>query len=99
MEPQYEELAERIKRDVTESVAKSVTDALTAAEQRLSKQARIYAEEIKFEARLAAEGYAESLNGIHRRLDEIEESVNRRLDDHDGAMSNHADRITKLERK
>ena len=127
MEPQFEELAQRITRDVSAAVSKDVTAAVTkdvtavvtrdvtaavtktvnshvtevvtAAERRLSEQARINAETVRSEARLAAEGYAATLDGINRRLESLETAVTVRLDDHDKVLANHAGRIVALEQK
>jgi len=143
MEPQFEELAQRITRDVSAAVSKDVTAAVTkdvtavvtrdvtaavtkdvtavvtrdvtaavtktvnshvtevvtAAERRLSEQARINAETVRSEARLAAEGYAATLDGINRRLESLETAVTVRLDDHDKVLANHGSRIIELEQK
>lgn len=80
MDPQFQELSERIakdvsaavSRDVTAAVTANLTDVLKAAEQRLSSQATIHAEAVREQAKLAAEGYAATLEGINRRLDGIE---------------------------
>ena len=107
MDPQFQELSERIakdvsaavSRDVTAAVTANLTDVLKAAEQRLSGQATIHAEAVREQAKLAAEGYAATLEGINRRLDGIEKAVNVKLRDHDNALANHAGRIAALEPK
>lgn len=78
-----------VTRDVTTAVTEAVTAAvnghvtelLTAAEERLAKQAQINVEAVKEVAKLAAEGYAASLDTIHRRLDRIESAVKLTLRD------------------
>ena len=102
MAPELEELAQRMSRDiavaVTAAVNAHVTEVVTAAEHRLTEQAQINVEAFKHEARLAAEGHAAILDGINQRLDNIEAGINARLDDHDKALANHAQRLTALER-
>ena len=107
MDPQFQELSERIAKDVSAAVSRDVTAAVTAnltevlkaAEQRLSGQARVLAEDVKEQARLAAEGYSATLDGISRRLDGIEKAVNTTLLDHDRVLANHAGRLIALEPK
>jgi uncharacterized phage infection (PIP) family protein YhgE len=88
-----------VTRDVTAAVSANLTEVLKAAEQRLSSQATILAEDVKGQAKLAAEGYAATLDGINRRLDGIEKAVNTKLLDHDKVLANHASRLVALEPK
>lgn len=65
MDPQFEELSERITKDVTAAVTQNVTAAVTAAlgehvtkvvtaaEMRLSRQAQVNADAVKEQGRLA----------------------------------------------
>jgi phage-related minor tail protein len=101
MDPQFEELSEEIARNVTTAVTaavnKHVTEVVTAAEKRLSHQANINAEAVKEVAKLPAEGYTATLDGINRKLDDIKHAATNRLDDHDGVLDNHNQRIKTLE--
>lgn len=93
MDPEFVELSKEITRNVTAAVTRDVTAAVTAAvnrhvtevvtaaEERLAKQAEINVEAVKEVAKLAAEGYAASLDSIHRRLDRIESAVKLTLRD------------------
>lgn len=113
MDPQFEELAGRITKDVTEAVKAHVTDvlaaaeqrlvrtnleALTAAERRLSKQARVNVEAVKSEGRLAAEGYAATLESIERELKDFRSEWRAKTDDIDRVLSNHVGRIEEIEK-
>lgn len=113
MNPEFEELAQQITKSVTVAVNAHVTDVVTAterrlsdlvterldsSERRLSEQARIHTEAVKSEAKLAAEGYAATLDSINRRLDSIETVVNEKLAHHDQVLANHGERLTSLER-
>lgn len=71
MEPQFEELAGRITKDVSEAVTARVAEVLAAAERRLSERAQVNVEAVKYEARLAAEGYGAMLESIERELKEF----------------------------
>lgn len=66
---------------------------------RLETQSQVQVEQFGDLVQRAAEGYGATLEHINRRLGEIHESVTRRLDDHDIALENHAQRITTLEQR
>jgi len=95
MDPQLEELAERLKRELATVVA----DQFAAAEGRLVGQFRIHAEEMKAQVRLSAEGYGATLEGIDRRLRDLATKWNTKITDHDLVLSDHAKRVQTLERK
>lgn len=103
MDPQFKEVADEITRNVTAAVTAVVNAHVSAVEARLSKQAHVNVEAVKSEVRLAAEGYAASLDSLHRRFDDMEKdmekSLKTRLDDHDLVLKNHGGRITTLEQK
>jgi hypothetical protein len=114
MDPQFEELAEQIARDVTDKVTQAVnthvTEVVTAAEKRLARQARIHArrlsrqarvnvEAVKEEARLAAEGYGGVLQSIDARLSRLESDLTTQLTHYDAVLNNHHERLGKLEQQ
>jgi hypothetical protein len=78
--------------------AKALNAAFTGAERRLFEQARVNVEAVKEQARLAAEGYAATLDAIHGRLDRIEAKIDSKFSVHDAVLKNHNNRITALER-
>lgn len=78
MDPQFEELAQRLKSELATVVA----DQFAAAESRLVGQYRIHAEEMKAEVKLAAEGYGATLEGIDRRLKELAVKWDTKIADH-----------------
>ena len=84
---------------VTAAVTANLTEVVAAAERRLSSQAQINAEAVKEQAKLAAEGYVATLDGISRRLEDIEKAVTVKLLDHDKVLANHGGRIVALEQK
>ncbi len=83
--------------DQGRSNLEAVATALTAAERRLSDQAVINVEAVKSEAKLAAEGYAGTLESIERRLGRIEGAMGSKFSDCDAVLKNHNDRILTLE--
>jgi hypothetical protein len=109
MEPQFEEVAEQIARQVTAAVTRDVTATVTrnltevvalqlsAAQARLSSQAQTHMEAVRAEARTAAEAYGGVLDSINRRLDRIEEKVTANHRDTAAMLTNHNERITALE--
>ena len=99
MEPQFEELAATIKREVTDALKVHVTDVVTKAEQRLADQARINVEAVKEAARAAADGYAGTVESIERRLDRIESRLDTTFTHYDAVLKNHNERIITLEQK
>ena len=58
MDPQFQELSERISRDVTTAVNQHVTNVVTAAEERLARQAKINVEAVREQGKLAEERLA-----------------------------------------
>ena len=98
MDPQFQELAATITRDVSEAVTATVVDAVKqhvtevlsaaeerlttrfdAAEKRLSEQARINAEAVRSEFRLAAEGYAAAGKSIEAHLVGLRTDLDKRV--------------------
>lgn len=68
MEPQFEELAQRVADVVEKRLSKRFDDA----ERRLSDGARVHAENLEHEIKMAAEGYGGTLESIDRRLQHLE---------------------------
>lgn len=103
MDPQFEELAQRLKEELAQYLKSELTtvvaDQFTAAEGRLVGQYRIHAEEIKAEVKLAAEGYGATLDAINRRLQELETKWDTRIYDHERILDVHNQRITVLEKE
>ena len=119
MDPQFEELAERLKSELAPVIADQlkselapvvadqlkselatvIADQFAAAERRLVGQYTIYAEEMKTEAKLAAEGYGATLEGIDRSLKELAVKWDTKIADHDLVLFDHAKRIENLERR
>ena len=95
MDPQFQELAATLTRDVGEAVKATVD----AAEKRLSEQARINVEAVKSEARLAAEGYAATVESIQADLAGIRATLDKKISLYDSVLTNHNDRIVALEHK
>jgi hypothetical protein len=93
MDPQLQELRAQIVNDIN----KQVTDVVSAAEQRLADQARVNVEAVTAEARLAAEGYAGSLDSINAQLKDLRKDVGRQFIHYDAVLKNHHDRIAGLE--
>ena len=101
MDPQFEELAQRLKSELAAVVAdqmkKELADQFAAAENRLVGEYKIHTEEMKSAVKLLAEGYGASLDAIDRRLDNLERGWTARFGDHESLLRNHEQRITGLE--
>jgi hypothetical protein len=101
MDPQFEELAQRLKDELAQHLESRLTTAvvehLAAAEGRLIGQYKIHAEEMKAEVNLAAEGYGATLESLDRRLDRLEKNWTARFGDHESLLKIHEKRISSLE--
>ena len=93
------DVTEIVKRDVSEALKHHVTEVVTAAERRLSKQALVNVEAVREEAKLAAEGYAATVDAIDGRLDRMEAKMDAKFGDYDAVLKNHNQRITALDEK
>ena len=65
----------------------------------LKEQARVYREDLKDDVKKAAEGYDGTLQAINRQLRDLNEKVDTKFGDHDLILSNHNERITRLENR
>ena len=81
-----------------EELVRVVGGQVSAAERRLSEQAQANVEAVREQAKLAAEGYAATLDSINRHLHGIEAAVGIKFADHDKVLASHGDRLTALER-
>lgn len=107
MDPQFEELAERLKSELATIIADQlkkelttvVVDQFAATESRLVGQYKIHAEEMNAQVKLAADGYAATLDSIDRRLKRLETKWDTTISDHDRVLASHNQRISSLERK
>ena len=105
MDPQFEELAQRLKSELATVVAAElrrelatvVADQSAAAESRLAGQFKVHAEEMTAQVKLTAEGYAGTLESIDRRLGRLEKKVDRNHGDNIRILKSHNARITRLE--
>lgn len=93
MDPQFEELAQRLKSELATVVA----DQFAAAETRLVGQYKVHAEEMTAQVKLAAEGYGATLESIERSLKDLSSKWDTKIADHDLVLANHAKRIENLE--
>src|SRR4051794_24172000 len=103
MDPQFQELADRIAADVSQSVTTAinehVTKVVTAAEARLSHQAEINAGVAVESFRTVAEAFGANLEAFERRMETMDREFSEHFRDHDGVLMNHARRLSALERK
>lgn len=79
MDPQFEELAQRLSKELSiavtggiasahEELGKRITEELSGAERRLTSEYTLHSESLKEEVKLAAEGYGATLEAIRREL-------------------------------
>ena len=103
MDPQFEELAQVLKEELAQRLKSELTtvfaDQFAAAERRLVGQFKIHAEEMQAQAKLAAEGYGATLEGIERSLKDLATKWDTKIGDHDLVLANHAKRIENLEQR
>ena len=100
MSPEFEELTERLSKEVAAQLG-AVEGRLAArvdhAEEELKRHSKTHMESLREEVKLAAEGYAGTLESIDRRLGRLEKKVDRNHGDNIRILENHNARITRLE--
>jgi hypothetical protein len=93
------ELAPALVDELKSELSTVVAEQFAAAESRLVGEYKIHAEEMKEQVKLAAEGYAATLEGIDRSLKELANRWDTKITDHDLVLPNHAKRIENLEQR
>jgi DNA anti-recombination protein RmuC len=98
----------KLDTSITSKLEAHITAKIDAATNELKEQARANADELKKQARLlgeglrddvkkVAEGYGATLDQINRELADLNEKFDTKFGDHDLILSNHNQRITRLE--
>ena len=109
MDPRFEELAQHIADDVEKRFFRRFEDSekhldgiivtrLDDAERRLADGARVHMEDLKSAIKAMGDGWIATLEGIERRLTELNAKVDTKFADHDKVLLDHATRIASLER-
>ena len=109
MDPQFEQFASRLTKDISVKVDEAVSNAedridlrfstrLEEAKNELKHQAQLNQEELRERITMAADGFAGTLESIKRQLDELNSKVDTKFTDHDSVLASHHQRITALER-
>jgi len=93
MEVTLEQVADKLA-EMSNQIA-----GLAKASAELKEQARTYREDLKDDVKRAAEGYDSTLKAINRQLSELNKKVDTRIGDHDLILSNHNERITRIEHR
>lgn len=110
MDPQFQELSRELSETITKAVTASVEKRLDDFEKRLvvrvddatkelKHQAELHREALRQDVRAVADGYAATLEGIERELVELNEKVDKKFVDHDLVLSDHNERLVKLEKR
>ena len=100
MDPQFEELARRVAAEVVAQLSpKLVSEITTSVESSMEHRMTVHFERMDGLVKRSAEGYGATLDSIDRRLTRLEKKWDTRISDHDRALSNHNERISRLEQK
>lgn len=104
MDEQFEALAQRIADEVEKRFSQRFDEAerrldarFDDAERRLSDGARVHAENLEHEIKIAAEGYGATLESIDRELKRLDTKWDTQIADHNSVLLDHGKRIRKLE--
>jgi arginyl-tRNA synthetase len=94
---------ERIKTHFEERIKthfeERIKDHIDKFEQRAETRMRMHFENLESQVKLAAEGYGATLEGIERRLTEINTKFDTKFGEHDRVLADHNGRITTLENR
>lgn len=97
MEDRLEQVAIQVA-DISKQLSGFEARVITAVAD-LKDQGRINVEELKDEVKLLGEGYVATLEGIERKLSDLNTKIDTKFSDHDLVLANHNTRITKLEQR
>ena len=100
MDPQFEELATRLASQVSDAVSaaeKRLSERIDDTERRLTDGARMHRENLETLVKAAADGYGATLESIDRRLDKLETKWDTQIADHGRVLADHGQRISALE--
>jgi hypothetical protein len=109
MQEQFEQLRQSLLTDIDKMLDQKLDAKLAvseqklgekfaAAEKRLSDQFKIHSEDIRQIAKTTAENYGGVLEGIERRLADMNRTFDAKFGDHDRLLQTHDKRITALEK-
>lgn len=97
MDDRLEQVAIQVA-DISKQLSGFEARVITAVAD-LKEQGRFNVEELKDEVKLLGEGYVATLEGIERKLSDLNTKIDTNLSDHDLVLANHNTRITKLEQR
>ena len=105
MRQEFTELRQAIASDIDERFAASeqrltqvIVQQLETAQQHLENRLHVHMEDLKSLVTTTAGAYGGTLDGIERKLGEMNEMMETKFSDHDKALANHNRRLLELER-
>lgn len=105
MRQEFTELRQAIASDIDERFAASeqrltqvIVQQLETAQQHLENRLHVHMEDLKSLVTTTAGAYGGTLDGIERKLGEMNDMMETKLSDHDKALGNHNRRLLELER-
>ena len=93
---------ERIKTHINEFEKRadaSFKQHINEFEERAELRMKMHFENLESNVTLAAEGYGATLDGINRKLADLNEKVDNGFRDHALVLTDHSERIAKLEKR
>jgi phosphopentomutase len=102
MDPNFQELAREIEAHLRAAFVDSearIKEHIDRFEERAEKRMQMHFENLEGTVRLAAEGYGATLEGIDRRLEELNQKFDTKFGDHDLVLADHGKRISNLEQR
>ena len=106
MDQNFQELAREIAETVEARLRTAFVDSearikehIDKFEDRAEKRMQMHFENLEGTVRLAAEGYGSTLEGIDRKLAEMNTRFDEKFGDHDLVLADHNKRISKLEER
>ena len=85
-------------RHLSETLTQVIVQQLETSQQHLEGRLQLHMEDLTGLVTRAAEGYVGTLDGIERKLGELNEKVDTKFSDHDKALADHNQRLGTLER-
>jgi exonuclease VII large subunit len=83
---------------LTEKLTHVIVQQLETAQQHLEGRLQVHMEDMKGLLTTTAEAYGGTLDGIERKLGELNQKMETKVSDHDKALADHGERLVTLER-
>jgi Skp family chaperone for outer membrane proteins len=94
-----ERVATRVEKRLSGAFEERIKEHIDKFEQRSEQRMKMHFENLEDKVTLAAEGYGATLDGINRKLADLNEKVDNGFRDHALVLTDHGERIAKLEKR